>query len=129
MIENVLAIFEKPIYLSFEPNDPHLLHVAFGAVSSGVKVDVLLRGSAVNYAVKDQHQTDAKLLGQSLCEVETSPAKVMDLIAKNGGEVSVVEEDLKKRGLDKGALIPSAKLVSESQVGDLVAAHDATFVW
>lgn len=129
MIEKVLAIFEKPIYLSFEPNDPHLLHVGFGAVSSGVKVNVLLRGSAVNYAVKEQHQTEAKLLGQPLAEVETSPAKVMELVAKSGGEISVVKEDLAKRGLSQAELIPQAKLVSQDQVASLVAANDATFVW
>ena len=129
MIETVLAIFEKPIYLSFEPNDPHLLHVAFGSVSSGVKVNVLLRGSAVIYASKNQHQTDATLLGQALCEIETSPAKVMELIAKNGGEVSVVKEDLAKRGFAQEELIPQAKIISESQVADLVVANDATFVW
>lgn len=129
MIEKVLAIFEKPIYLSFEPNDPHLLHVGFGSVSSGVKVDVLLRGSAVNYAVKEQHQTEAKLLGQALAEVETSPAKVLELIAKSGGEISVVKEDLSERGISQGELISQAKVISESEVADLVAANDATFVW
>lgn len=129
MIEKVLAIFEKPIYLSFEPNDPHLLHVGFGAVSSGVKVNVLLRGSAVNYAVKEQHLTEAKLLGQPLAEVETSPAKVLELVAKSGGEVSAVKEDLAKRGLSQAEIIPQVKLVSESQVADLIAANDATFVW
>ena len=129
MIEKVLAIFEKPIYLSFEPNDPHLLHVGFGAVSSGVKVNLLLRGSAVNYAVKEQHLTDAKLLGQPLAEVDTSPAKVLELVAKSGGEISVVKEDLAKRGLSQTELISQAKLVSESQVADLVVANDATFVW
>ena len=129
MIEKVLAIFEKPIYLSFEPNDPHLLHVGFGSVSSGVKVNVLLRGSAVNYASKNQHQTQAKLLGQPLCEVETSPAKVMELIAKSGGELYVVKEDLEKRGLKQSDLISQAKLVEASKTADLVAANDATFIW
>lgn len=129
MIEKVLAIFEKPIYLSFEPNDPHLLHVCFGAVSSGVKVNVLLRGSAVNYAVKEQHLTEAKLLGTPLAEVETSPAKVLELVAKSGGEVSAVKEDLAKRGLSQAEVIPQVKLVPESQVADLIAANDATFVW
>ena len=129
MIEKVLAIFEKPIYLSFEPNDPHLLHVGFGSVSSGVKVNVLLRGSAVNYAGENQHQAQAKLLGQPLCEVETSPAKVLELIAKSGGELYVVKEDLEKRGLAQGNIIPQAKLVSHADVASLVVANDATFVW
>ena len=129
MIEKVLAIFEKPIYLSFEPNDPHLLHVGFGSVSSGVKVNVLLRGSAVNYVGKNQHQAQAKLLGQPLCEVETSPAKVLELVAKSGGELYVVKEDLEKRGLKPTDIIPQAKLVSHAEVPSLVAANDATFVW
>lgn len=129
MIEKVLAIFEKPIYLSFEPNDPHLLHVAFGSVSSGVRVNVLLRGSAVNYAVKEQHQTQAKLLGQPLCEVETSPAKVLELVAKSGGELYVVKEDLERRGLKAGDVIPQAKVIDAAKTAEVVTANDATFVW
>lgn len=129
MVEKVLAIFEKPIYLSFEPNDPHLLHVGFGSVSSGVKVNVLLRGSAVNYVEKDQHQAQAKLLGQPLCEVETSPAKVLELITKSGGELYVVKEDLEKRGLKQADIISQAKLVPHAEVASLVVANDATFIW
>lgn len=128
-MEKVLAIFEKTIYLSFEPNDPHLLHVGFGVVSSPVRVDVLLREAAVNYAVKAQHGVEAKLLGQPLVEVDTSPAKVMELLTKNKSAIYVVEEDLKARGLSQADLIESVQVIPEAETAKLLEEHDATFVW
>ena len=127
--EKVLAIFEKPIYMSMEPHDPHLLHVAFGVVSSGVKVDVLLRESGVNYAVAAQHLSSPKLLGQPLIEIETAPHKVIDLMLKNGSTVSVVKEDLATRGLTEKDLTPNVKLVAAADVPGLIEQHDSTFVW
>ena len=128
-MEKILAIFEKPIYMAMEPHDPHLLHVAFGVVSSGVKVNVLLRESGVNYAVAAQHLSSPKLLCQPLIEIETAPHRVLELTIKNGATVSVVKEDMISRGLSEKDLIPQAKVISASDVPALIEQHDSTFVW
>ena len=127
--EKVLAIFEKPIYMSMEPHDPHLLHVAFGVVSSGVKVNALLRESGVNYAVTSQHLSSPKLLGQPLIEIETAPHKVLELMLKNGATVSVIKEDLAARGLTEKDLLPNVKVIAAAEVPALIEQHDSTFVW
>ena len=128
-MDKILAIFEKPIYMAMEPHDPHLLHVAFGVVSSGVKVDILLRESGVNYAVSAQHLSSPKLLGQPLIEIETAPSRVLDLVLKNGATVSIVKEDLAVLGLTEKDLIPKVKIISASDVPALIEQHDSTFVW
>ncbi len=128
-LERILAIFEKPIYMSMEPHDPHLLHVAFGVVSSGVQVDVLLREAAVNYAVAAQHTSSPKLLGQPLIEIETAPHRVLELMVQHKAAVHVVKEDLASRGLTERDLIPQVKIVGAADVPGLIAQHDSTFVW
>ncbi len=128
-MEKILAVFEKPIYMAMEPHDPHLLHVAFGVVSSGVKVNALLRDSGVNYAVAAQHLSSPKLLGQPLIEIETAPHRVLELMMKNKATVSVVKEDLASRGLTEKDLIPNVNVISASEVPALIEQHDSTFVW
>lgn len=128
-MDKVLAIFEKPIYMAMEPHDPHLLHVAFGVVSSGVKVNVLLRESGTNYAVAAQYLSSPKLLGQPLIEIETAPHRVLELMIKSGSTVHVVKEDLASRGLSEQELIPQVKVISASDVPGLIEQHDSTFVW
>ena len=128
-MEKILAIFEKPIYMSMEPHDPHLLHVAFGVVSSGVKINVLLREAGINYAVAAQHLSSPKLLGQPLIEIETAPHRVLELMLKNKATVSVVKEEMAARGLTEKDLIPGVKIISAAEVPALIEQHDSTFVW
>ena len=129
MADKVLIIFEKPIYLSFEPCDPHLFASAFGAIETPARVSILLREAAVTYAVKDQDPGDVRLMGLEVVEADTSPAKVLDFIMQNGAPVSVVKEDLEARGISQGDLLEQVRVIPEAQVADLVESHEGVMVW
>ncbi|MFY9268803.1 MAG: DsrE family protein, partial [Candidatus Manganitrophaceae bacterium] len=112
MANKVLVIFEKPIYLSFEPVDPHLFATALGVSDTPVEINVLLRDSAVTYGVKNQ-KVNVKVAGQDIMLHETAPDKVMTFMAEHGAKISAVAEDMKSRGINKEDLVQGIEVISE----------------
>ena len=128
MANKVLVIFEKPIYLSFEPVDPHVFATALGVSDTPVEVNVLLRDSAVTYGVKNQ-SVNAKIAGQDVMLHETSPEKVMTFMIENGAKVRAVSEDMKLRGINKEDLVQGIDVISEDESIRLLEEHDSIMVW
>ena len=128
MASNVLVIFEKPIYLSFEPVDPHLFATALGVADTPVEITVLLKDSAVTYAVADQ-EVSARILGQDLVQKETSPARVISFMLSHGAEVRAVQEDLESRGIKASDLIPGVRVVPLSETVSAIRENDGVIVW
>jgi sulfur relay (sulfurtransferase) DsrF/TusC family protein len=128
MANKVLVVFEKPIYLSFEPVDPHLFATALGVSDTPVEVNVLLRDSAVSYGVKNQ-QVNARIVGQDVMLYETSPDKVMSFMIEHGAKVRAVSEDMKLRGVNKEDLIQGIDVISEEESVRLLEEHDSILVW
>jgi sulfur relay (sulfurtransferase) DsrF/TusC family protein len=129
MAETTLVIFEKPIYLCMEPVDPHLFATAFGVVETPVQVNVLLRDSAVTYAVERQDMKGAKVLGVDVQEFDTNPARVVRFMLEHGGRVYVVREDAEARGIAPTDLVPGVELISREETVGLIETHDAVMVW
>lgn len=129
MANKVLVILEKPIYLSFEPVDPHLFATAFGVADSPVEVNILLRDSAVNYAVQAQDARDVRVAGLALLEVDVTPSKLIQFVLQNGATVSTVGDDLASRGIDPAHLVDGVKVIGREAVVDLVEGHDAVVIW
>jgi sulfur relay (sulfurtransferase) DsrF/TusC family protein len=128
MANKVLAIFEKPIYHSFEPVDPHLFAVGLGIADTPVEVNVLLRDSAVTYAAKNQILKGPKIAGLDIQDFDTSPGKLIEFMVQNGGKVHVVEEDMKSRGLKSSDLVNGVTVVSENDSVSLIEEHEAIMV-
>jgi len=128
MANKVLVIFEKPIYLSFEPVDPHLFAAALGISDTPVEINVLLRDSAVTYGVGNQ-KVNVKIVGQDIMLHETSPDKVIHFMMEHGAHVHAVSEDMRSRGINKEEMIPGIKTISEDQSIQLLTEHDSVMVW
>ncbi len=128
MASKVLVILEKPIYLSFEPVDPHVFATALGVSDTPVEVNVLLRDSAVTYGVKYQ-RVSAKIMGQDVMLHDSSPDKVMTFMIEHGAQVKAVSEDMAARGILKEDLIPGIDVVSEGESIQLLEEHDNVLVW
>jgi sulfur relay (sulfurtransferase) DsrF/TusC family protein len=128
MANKVLAIFEKPIYHSFEPVDPHLFAVGLGIADTPVEVNVLLRDSAVTYAAKNQILKGPKIAGLDIQDFDTSPGKLIEFMVQNGGKVHVVEEDMKSRGLKSSDLVNGVTVISENDSVSLIEEHEAIMV-
>ncbi|GBC78783.1 hypothetical protein HRbin08_02281 [bacterium HR08] len=112
-----------------EPVDPHLFATAFGVVETPVQVNVLLRDSAVTYAVERQDLKGAKILGVDVQEFDTNPARVVKFMLEHGGQVYVVREDAEARGIAPTDLVSGVRLVSREETVELIENHDAVMVW
>ncbi len=129
MPNKVLCVLEKPIYLSFEPVDPHLFATALGVADTPVEVNILLRDSGVNYGIKEQKVFGPKIGGQDLMQHDTNPGLVISFMIEHGAKVRVVAEDLKARGIAKEDLVAGVEVISEDDTVRLFEEHDGVIVW
>jgi sulfur transfer complex TusBCD TusB component (DsrH family) len=129
MAEKVLTIFEKPIYLSYEPVDPHLFATALGVADTPVEANILLRDAAITYAVTGQNCTGAKVAGLDVMAEDTSPAKLIEFMLSHGSKIYAVEEDMKARGISADQLVRGVKSIKESETVNLIEEHEAVLVW
>lgn len=128
MANKVLVIFEKLIYLSFEPVDPHLFATALGVVDTPLEISVLLKDSAVTYAVSEQ-TVAAKILGQEIQEENTSPARIVAFMLDHGATVRIVREHMEERGLASQNLVSGVEIMEERDTVGLIESHDSVIVW
>jgi sulfur relay (sulfurtransferase) DsrF/TusC family protein len=89
---------------------------------------VLLRGNAVNYAVREQDAAGLAFGGWR----QTQPPHIADDIAAlpaKGVAVYVLAEDLAERGLEAGDLVPGLERVTRDRLPGLFAMHDQVWHW
>lgn len=128
MGKKVLNIVETPYRATLEEQDDTVLWLTHALKGAGADIGVLLRGSAVNYAVKGQ---DAS--GLSFGERrQTQPPRIeQDLagLVGKGVKVMLVEDDLAERGLGKDDLIAGIESVPRAAMPKLLAAYDLVWHW
>lgn len=91
-------------------------------------VDVLLRGNAVNYAVKAQDASGLKFGDQA----QTQPPQLAEDLTKlkeKGAKIFVVEDALRERGIETGELIGGLEFIPGRQVAKLFADYDQIWQW
>ncbi|MDA8112699.1 MAG: DsrE family protein [Nitrospiraceae bacterium] len=128
MAHRILVIFEKPIMLSFEPADPHLFATALGVADTPLEISVLLRDSAVTYAVSAQ-AVSARILGQEIAPSGTTPARLVTFMLEHGAVVRVVREDLDERGIPPSDLVTGVRVVGRSDTAEIFAENDGVILW
>ena len=95
---------------------------------AGADLDVLLRGNAVNYAVKGQ-DASGLTFGERR---QTQPPRLDEDVAKlttKGVRVFIVQEDLAERGLEHSELIAGVEPVTMAGLPNLFAAYDQVWHW
>lgn len=123
-----LQIIESAYRCTVEEQDDPAVWIVHAMKGAGAELGVLLRGNAVNYAVKTQNAA-----GLSFGELkqQNPPNLVRDVSAllEKGIAVHVVEEDLKDRGIGSGELIAGIQNVSRNSVGKLLGSYDQIWHW
>ncbi len=111
-----------------EEQDDPILWISHALKNSGADVDVLLRGNAVNYAVKAQDASGLSFGG----ETQGHPCDIVhDLTALQGTgtKVFAVGEDLRERGLEGAVLVDGITQVDRSGVAELFDAYERIWSW
>ena len=128
MAKKILQIVETAYRATLEEQDDPVLWLAAALSSNGLTTDVLLRGNAVNYAVREQDAAGLAFGGWR----QTQPPHLADDIAAlppKGVAVYVLAEDLAERGLGAGDLVPGLERVTRDRLPGLFAMHDQVWHW
>ncbi len=123
-----LNIIESAFRGTLEEQDDTVVWLTHAMKGAGANLDVLLRGNAVNYAVKGQ---DASGLAFGERRQSHSPQIADDLtgLIGKGVDVHIVREDLADRGLADGDLIGGLKAISRAEIASLLADYDQVWHW
>lgn len=124
----VLSIIEAAYRGTLEEQDDPVLWITHALKGAGAEIDVLLRGNAVNYGVREQ---DASGLSFGAAE-QTQPAHLasdLSSLAAKGARIYAVAESLQALGLSRENLVEQLTLLPEGELPALFAEYRQVWHW
>jgi predicted peroxiredoxin len=124
----ILSIAERAYHGTIEEQDDTILWMSHILKKAGADISLLLRGNAVNYAVKGQDASGLSFGGVKMDVPPTLDKDVVNIV-EAGIPTYVVREDLEDRGISQGEIAQGVQLVNRSGLADLFDSHDAIWHW
>src|SRR5690349_14820652 len=124
----VLNIVEAAFRGTLEEQDDTVIWITHAMKGANADIDVLLRGNAVNYAVRMQDASGLSFGGMR----QTQPPQLADDLVKlrgKGAKIFVVEDALQERGIEASELIEGVDFVSRARLANLFAGYDQVWHW
>jgi predicted peroxiredoxin len=124
----VLSIVETAYRATLEEQDDTVLWLHHSLKTAGADVQLLLEGSAVNYAVNAQ-DASGLTFGD---ERQTQPPRLaedLERLIAAGVKVHLVKEDVEALGLDSAELLDGVDRVSRADLAALIAKYDRVWYW
>jgi sulfur relay (sulfurtransferase) DsrF/TusC family protein len=128
MPRTVLQVVESAFRATIEEQDDTVVWLTHAMRGAGGQLGVLLRGNAVNTAVKGQDPSGLRI-GDRLLSHRTDLADDLVKLVAKGVPVAVVSEDLAERGLTQADLVPGLEIVPRAAVPDLFEKFDRVWHW
>ena len=128
MARKVLQVLETAYRCNTEEQDDPVVWITHAMKGAGAELTLLLRGTAVNYAVKGQDAGGLSFGEKKQAHPPHLEEDVAKLIGK-GVEVYVVEDDVAERGLERSDLIAGIKPVGRGGLAKLFANYDQIWHW
>jgi hypothetical protein len=124
----ILNILSTGYRATLEEQDDTVVWMCHALRNAGADVDLLLRGSAVNYLAADQ-KAPRLAIGARLQRHSPDPhGQLLGLCAK-GASVFALVDDVRRYGLDEASAPPSVKLVAGAHLPALVSGYDQIWHW
>ena len=123
-----LQIIETAYRATLEEQDDPIVWITHAMKGAGADLGVLLRGNAVNYAVKGQNAAGLSFGERSQTQPPDLARDVSKLVDK-GVDVYIVQDDVAERGLEGTDLIAGLKPVSRGQLPSLLGEYDRVWHW
>jgi len=125
----VLNIVDTAYRATLEEQDDTVVWIT-GAMrtNANASIDLLLRGNAVNYAVKSQDASGLTFGDQR----QTQPpqlAKDLERLKEKGAKIFVVRDALRERGIEDGELIGGLEFVPRDALATLFGEYDQVWHW
>jgi intracellular sulfur oxidation DsrE/DsrF family protein len=124
----VLNIVESAYRATTEEQDDTIVWLTHAMKGAGADLGVLLRGNAVNYAVRGQDASGLAFGGWRQTQPPQLAHDIAALIEK-GVAVHALEEDLTAHGVQPDELVPGVERVTRDALAGLFAAHDQIWHW
>lgn len=128
MPKKVLQVIDTPYRCTIEEQDDPAVWITHAMKGAGANLALLLRGSAVNYAVKTQ---DASGLGFGGRQQTKPPQLGRDIakLAEKGVSVFLVQEDATERGINPKDFVDGVESIPRSGVARLFDKYDEVWHW
>jgi intracellular sulfur oxidation DsrE/DsrF family protein len=124
----VLNIVEAAYRGTLEEQDDTIVWICHAMKGANADIDVLLRGNAVNYAVKGQDASGLAFGGAPQTQPPQLASDLVKLKAK-GVKVFVVEDAVRERGIERGELIDGLDFVPRGKLAKLFGDYDQVWHW
>jgi sulfur relay (sulfurtransferase) DsrF/TusC family protein len=124
----ILSIVTTGYRATLEEQDDTVLWLTSALRGAGCPVDVLLRGSAVNYACKAQDASGLSFGDRK----QTQPPKLAEDLSRllgKGATIHVVQDDLGERGLERNELVDGLRFVARRDLATLLCDYDKVWSW
>jgi sulfur transfer complex TusBCD TusB component (DsrH family) len=126
--DRVLNIVSTAYRATLEEQDDTVVWLVHAMRAAGAELDVVLRGNAVNYAVRGQDASGLAFGGRRQANPPRLDEDVAGLAA-SGIRVFVLEEDLRARGIQPSELIDGATALAQDGLAPLCAAYRHVWHW
>jgi hypothetical protein len=126
--KKLLSIVSTAYRATLEEQDDTVLWLVQAMRAAGAHVDVVLRGNAVNYAVRGQDASGLAFGDRR----QTNPPRLDDdvaAMARAGARVLVVADDLAERGIEPSDLVEGVTPLARKAVAALCAGYDQVWHW
>jgi intracellular sulfur oxidation DsrE/DsrF family protein len=128
MAKKVLQVVECAYRGTIEEQDDTVVWITHAMKGAGGDLDVLIRGNAVNHAVKGQDASGLQFGTWNQTQPPTLDGDIAKLIGK-GIQVHVVQEDVGRLGLEITDLVDGVKPIPQTGVAALFSDYDQIWHW
>ncbi len=123
-----LNIIEQAYRATIEEQDDTIVWLTHAMKGAGAELDVLLRGNAVNYAVRGQDASGVRFGAEEQSQPPRLAEDIAGLIGK-GVNVYILAEDLYEHGITEEDLIEGPKRVGREELPDVFKRYDQIWHW